>query len=81
MINIRTASILDAKEIFEWRNDKLAVEMSLNANQIKWSTHKKWFEKILNSQKHCFLICIHNIDEIKVGCVSLIYYRVKLIYL
>ena len=69
MIHIRTASILDVKEIFEWRNDKLAVEMSLNENQIKWSTHKKWFEKILNSQKHCLLICIHKKDKIKVGYV------------
>ena len=47
MINIRDASISDLREIFEWRNDKQAVEMSLSANQIKWDSHVKWFKKVI----------------------------------
>ena len=69
MIDIRSVSILDVKEIFEWRNDKLAIKMSLGANQIKWDTHIEWFQKVISSKKHCFLMCMHKKNKKNIGCV------------
>ena len=69
MIHIRDATILDLREVFEWRNDKLAVEMSLNTNQIIWDSHVKWFKKVINSQKQCLLICKHKNSKKSIGYV------------
>ena len=35
-IIVRHADILDSKDVFEWRNDPISVEMSHRHNVIKW---------------------------------------------
>lgn len=69
MIDIRIVNALDIKEIFEWRNDMLAVEMSLDTNLINWADHIEWFQKILNNEKNFFLMCMYKESKKKIGYV------------
>ena len=43
-ISVRLASKSDIKDIYEWRNDKITRQMSINSNIVKWENHTKWFE-------------------------------------
>jgi RimJ/RimL family protein N-acetyltransferase len=46
---IRTARIEDSVTLFEWRNDPVTRNSSLNTSIIDWTDHKKWFLDVLNN--------------------------------
>ena len=56
-ISVRLASKSDIKDIYEWRNDKITRQMSINSNIVKWENHTKWFENSLSSNKNILIIC------------------------
>ena len=56
-ISIRLASESDRKDIYDWRNDKITRQMSIDSNIIKWENHLNWFEKSLSCNKKILIIC------------------------
>ena len=56
-ISVRLASECDIKDIYEWRNDKITRQMSINSNIVKWENHTKWFKNSLSSNKKILIIC------------------------
>ncbi len=46
---IRKALIIDAKDIYEWRNDNHTRAMSIQNDPVNWKHHLKWFNEILKS--------------------------------
>ena len=82
MISFRPATMADARQIFDWRNDPLVRQNSFNQNELKWEEHLKWFEqKVNNSRCQMFIICNENtipigqvrfdLDEKKTAVVSI----------
>ena len=57
-IKLRKARLDDSKLIYEWRNNKLTREMSLNSNLISWESHCKWFRGALKRKDIVLMICI-----------------------
>lgn len=49
MISVRNASNFDSKEIFNWRNDKQTINMSINPSPISIEQHREWFKRSLCS--------------------------------
>lgn len=59
------ATIQDARDIYEWRNDSLTRQMSLSSGELVWEEHLNWFENsLLNENRKIF---IFKIDGEKVG--------------
>ena len=65
-INILKATMSDAKDIWEWRNDELAIGMSLSTHSINWEAHSAWYEKSLADPNLYFLIGFLDNNE-KIG--------------
>ena len=53
---LRYADISDSKDIWEWRNDPLSVEMFKSRKMVSWSEHEKWFRSVFNKQNYILLI-------------------------
>ena len=50
---LRAASLEDARLLWEWRNDALTRENSMNTEEIPWESHREWLEKSLaNPSRH-----------------------------
>ena len=43
----KLASKEDSESIWEWRNDEVTREMSVNSEIIPWEIHKQWFDSVL----------------------------------
>lgn len=43
-IELKSASILDAKLLFDWANDPITRESSFNEKPIEWENHCHWLE-------------------------------------
>jgi|TARA_B110000967_G_C18895991_1_gene570673 RimJ/RimL family protein N-acetyltransferase len=69
MIELRFAEEKDAKDIFEWRNDKYSRKLSHNSNLISWENHLNWFSKTLKDKKICMFLCLDKHDKSKIGIV------------
>ncbi|TYL48762.1 GNAT family N-acetyltransferase [Marinomonas sp. IMCC 4694] len=48
-VNLRPATMADAKRLFEWRNDPETRKASHNNEEIRFDVHLKWLEVSLNS--------------------------------
>ena len=59
MITVRQATLDDAADVLLWRNDSLAIEMSINQSSVSDEEHAKWFPETLNSDR-----CIHLLGEV-----------------
>ncbi|HXA01457.1 MAG TPA: UDP-2,4-diacetamido-2,4,6-trideoxy-beta-L-altropyranose hydrolase [Cytophagaceae bacterium] len=60
-ILIRKALKEDIKLYFEWANDPLTRNNSINKQPIKWEDHGKWFyEKLTDKNTYLFLFSIQN---------------------
>lgn len=46
----------DAERLFAWANDPLTRQMSFHREPIAWSTHWRWFERVLSNPLMTFLI-------------------------
>ncbi len=68
MIKLELATIEDSRDIYQWRNDPLTREMSINTQIVKISVHRKWFNSSLeNKDRHLFM-CV-DINKNKIGLV------------
>src|SRR3989339_1439313 len=45
MKKLRKATIEDAKNLFEWRNDPLTREQSIHTDPVEWQDHLAWLER------------------------------------
>ena len=59
MITVRQATLDDSFDVLIWRNDSLAIEMSINQASVSEDEHAKWFPKTLNSDQ-----CVHLLGEL-----------------
>ena len=64
-MKITKASNNDSLDIFQWRNDPLTRQNSVNTNPVSLKDHNQWFNEVLNSRNTELLIGIEN--SIKVG--------------
>lgn len=48
---LREATEHDSHLLFKWANDKTVRENSFSQEQIKWSSHLKWFNSRIKSEK------------------------------
>jgi UDP-2,4-diacetamido-2,4,6-trideoxy-beta-L-altropyranose hydrolase len=55
-IEMRVASMDDARNLFEWRNDPLVRAASRSKDLIDWETHEGWLTSVLNSSNRILLI-------------------------
>lgn len=46
--------------LFEWRNDDLTVQNSINSNTVEWESHVKWLRYSLQSNGCKLLIAYHD---------------------
>ena len=67
--SVRFADGGDSKDIFAWRNDELARQMSHTTDVVEWEGHSKWFASSLSNANRCLLICYLADSEDKVGVV------------
>lgn len=49
-VSIQKATQDDLMDIFDWRNDPVTCQMSLNSNPIKLDAHREWFKKAISSK-------------------------------
>ena len=64
-MKITKASNNDSLDIFQWRNDPLTRQNSVNTSTVSLKDHNQWFNEVLNSRNTELLIGIK--DSIKVG--------------
>ena len=64
-MKITKASNNDSLDIFQWRNDPLTRQNSVNTDPVSLKDHNQWFNEVLNSRNTELLIGIK--DSIKVG--------------
>lgn len=57
LISVRKATHTDNKDVYDWRNDKLTRQMSLQNNFIDKEEHNNWFEASLNNEGILLVIC------------------------
>lgn len=57
---LRDATDHDAHFLFKWANDKAVRENSFSQEQIKWSSHLKWFNSRIKSDKTRIFILVCN---------------------
>jgi UDP-2,4-diacetamido-2,4,6-trideoxy-beta-L-altropyranose hydrolase len=55
-IELRAASLDDARNLFEWRNDPSVRAVSRTAEVIDWDTHRTWLTSVLNTPGRALLI-------------------------
>ena len=46
-IVILTAKDVHSEMIWEWRNDPITRQMSINSEKVSWEEHSSWYEKVL----------------------------------
>ena len=59
MFTVRQATLDDSNDVLLWRNDPLAIKMSINRSSVSKEEHAKWFLETINSDR-----CVHIIGEI-----------------
>ena len=69
-INVVPATDSDSKDIWEWRNDQITIQMSETMKSISWETHCSWYEKSLLNQSRFLYLGVLNGGE-KIGMCRL----------
>lgn len=64
-ILVRFASIDDLVDVFNWRNDPLSREMSLNTMEIEFPHHQAWFKNAIEETTSALVIA--EISQVKLG--------------
>lgn len=55
-IHTRPADLEDLKDIWLWRNDPLTIKQSIEANEITFQDHSKWYKEcISNDTSYIFI--------------------------
>ena len=60
MIRVRPATREDSNDVLVWRNDPVAIEMSISQSSVSDEEHARWFSDTLNSER-----CVHLVGEVK----------------
>lgn len=68
-LNLRNATIDDAKMLFDWRNDIETRKQSINVDEVPWENHILWLEKSLKNPNRKLMIAM--IGDEPVGTVRL----------
>jgi len=55
-VELRAASLDDARNLFEWRNHPSVRAVSRSSEAIDWDTHRNWFTSVLNTPHRALLI-------------------------
>jgi RimJ/RimL family protein N-acetyltransferase len=63
-MELRKATLKDARETFEWAQDPLVRLNSFNSQPIIWENHLEWFTSRLSSTSNYTLLAIENTDNI-----------------
>jgi len=69
IISVSRAGLGDISNIFSWRNDPFTRQQSLNTELLCWKEHQDWFEKVLDSEDCCLLMCFSESRQTKIGVV------------
>lgn len=64
-VSVRAASLDDARRLWEWRNDPVTRQMSLNHDRVAFADHLRWYESSLASPHRVILVA--EIEERPVG--------------
>lgn len=64
-LSIRYATEDDVLDVFNWRNDPLALEMTLRQDAVSFDAHKQWFKDILFDEKVAMMI--GSVNEERIG--------------
>jgi len=67
-IQIRKASVKDARFFYELRNEKTARKNSFDTKDIKYKDHLKWYKNKLKKKNVIFLVALIS-DSKKIGTV------------
>jgi UDP-2,4-diacetamido-2,4,6-trideoxy-beta-L-altropyranose hydrolase len=71
MLVLRNATVDDMQQYFDWANDELVRQNSINTKIIGWDEHQKWFNNKLNSSSS-FLYLAENkqsrIGQVRFDC-------------
>lgn len=55
-VSVRPAHLGDASQLYSWRTDRLAVEMSRTGGEIDWGSHIDWLQRLLlNDSRHLLI--------------------------
>jgi len=63
-MELRKATLNDARDTFEWAQDPLVRQNSFNSEPILWKNHLEWFVSRLSSTSHYTLLAIENMNKI-----------------
>ena len=66
---IRKANDDDSRDIFDWRNDELARQMSHTSDFVDWNGHSGWFAASLTNKNRLILMCEEESTNEKVAMV------------
>lgn len=56
LLKLRPATIDDAQQVFDWRNQPWIVSLSSSQIRVTWEEHADWFRCVLTSSQHLLLI-------------------------
>ena len=66
---IRKANDEDSRDIFDWRNDEIARQMSHTSDFVDWNGHSGWFAESLTNKNRLILMCEEETTNEKVAMV------------
>ena len=58
---LRQATPEDEGRIFDWRNDPWLASFSSGSRAVTWKEHQRWFERVLDDNRHLVFIIEINI--------------------
>lgn len=64
MIIFREAKNEDAKLLWQWRNDELTRQQSIQQDKVPFESHKKWFESSLASTQRIIWMAVDSCEDI-----------------
>ena len=56
MITLRRVQETDKESLWQWRNDPLTREMSIDRQEVPWADHCAWFERVQSDPNRHLLI-------------------------
>lgn len=56
MLVVRRAGQEDCRDIWEWRNDPLAADMSVSKDMVPWESHQQWYAKAIANSDRVLMI-------------------------
>lgn len=68
-LRLRKAEFVDAKQLFEWKNDSECVRNSITRKLVEWEEHCAWFASVM--QRDDVEIFILETDDMPLGRVRL----------